>query len=515
MASINFVYSQVGGGKSLLMTMRIIRELRNTERRIVTNVPLNLMKAPVGFDSVADYCDRKIKKPVDLRKRVYILKDEEVSEFWRYVPVGEFEGTKWRAERSEKRFVRAGFSQEEVAARGCFVTAVERCSEDWEMTEHDTAFFKCRAVVLPQTVHPVFGLRNDWTLRGFSGADGADGVLYIIDEAHLFFDARSWQHVSESMENYVSQLRKLNDDVFFVTQHPEKCDKNMRRNATDWWQCVNRGKSPLWMGVTFPGRFRVYHFSQNAMPARGDRPDGQSYSYQLGTKARYEFLYRTMAGSAVEGMMVSEESSFRGRHWWVWLAALVLIGVGAHYCPYIIENGVHSVVMKGTGAVENGVSGAVFAKSRPVPGPVPGSAAGPGPVSMPASRAGGLSPVALAAVAGMPSAFGDRPGFEFVGRSVVGMVGSADGGYTVALDDGSVYGADEVSDVGRWRVRIHGEWVRMKSGMGVVLDRGVGGGVTNAPQESVGESGVVHGEGSAAGKPVVGSPGSRRLGGVP
>jgi len=44
------------------------------------------------------------------------------------------------------------------------------------------------------------------------------GVLYVIDEAHVLFDARGWATNGLALTYYNSQHGKLNDDVVFITQ---------------------------------------------------------------------------------------------------------------------------------------------------------------------------------------------------------------------------------------------------------------------------------------------------------
>ena len=74
---ITFIVGRPRGGKSYFAVRQVCRTLRLTERQVVTNLPLHL-------DKLAEWCHENIEKPVDLSKRVRILKDEEVMNFWRY-----------------------------------------------------------------------------------------------------------------------------------------------------------------------------------------------------------------------------------------------------------------------------------------------------------------------------------------------------------------------------------------------------------------------------------------------
>src|SRR5690606_31834193 len=54
------------------------------------------------------------------------------------------------------------------------------------------------------------------------------GIDYVIDECHVFFDARAWAESGLSLTYYNSQHRKLDDNVTFVTQFLELIDKRVK-----------------------------------------------------------------------------------------------------------------------------------------------------------------------------------------------------------------------------------------------------------------------------------------------
>lgn len=320
MADITFVSAPIGGGKSYWATRSILSELATTERQIVTNVPLWLTQRPddceelrvswfwrlmawLGFwvlpepvekyMTVQEWCQKYVDHPVDVAKRVRILSKKEMRRFWLYLPNG-----KKLDEREEK-------------------------DDDGKVS-----------------------LVPDLAAR-----QGDGGCYYVLDEIHLIFSSREWTSIGNKVEHYMSQLRKLNDDVMLISQHPEKVDKNFRRNSTEWLYVQNMSKKRLFLGVSFSGRFRYQIFS--SQPQRGDRPDK---SGMITLKERdVHRCYDTMAGVGLTGRQNPELSKFKGRSpiWWaVFVIALALIGFfGTKYIMKFAGMATGSMVHSFTGGV--------------------------------------------------------------------------------------------------------------------------------------------------------------------
>jgi len=66
------------------------------------------------------------------------------------------------------------------------------------------------------------------------GEHRGNGVLYIIDEAHIPFDSREWADTGPELTYYNSQHRKLGDDVICITQSIGNVDKPFRSVAQDF-----------------------------------------------------------------------------------------------------------------------------------------------------------------------------------------------------------------------------------------------------------------------------------------
>lgn len=61
-------------------------------------------------------------------------------------------------------------------------------------------------------------------------------VLLVVDEAHIFFNARRWKDAAEELLFWLTQSRKWHVDVIFITQSAETLDKQFRLQAQDFWQ---------------------------------------------------------------------------------------------------------------------------------------------------------------------------------------------------------------------------------------------------------------------------------------
>jgi len=153
-----------------------------------------------------------------------------------------------------------------------------------------------------------------------------DGILYVIDEAHCFFNAHDWQEGGEGIRSYISQHRHLGDDVVFVTQHPDKLSKQLRLDAEVITFIRNLGTSRL-------GPFRLWA-NKFALTAH------ENFGGTISTTGRFEGVmkldvaglascYSTVAGVGISGG--ATHGADMGRKFKgipiVWLV-VVLIGLG-------------------------------------------------------------------------------------------------------------------------------------------------------------------------------------------
>lgn len=72
-------------------------------------------------------------------------------------------------------------------------------------------------------------------------------VLLVVDEAHIFFNARRWKDAAETLLHWLTQSRKWFVDVIFITQSAETLDKQFRLQCQDFWafRDMNRVHVPI------------------------------------------------------------------------------------------------------------------------------------------------------------------------------------------------------------------------------------------------------------------------------
>ena len=72
-------------------------------------------------------------------------------------------------------------------------------------------------------------------------------VLMVVDEAHIFFNARNWKDAKEELLHWLTQSRKWFIDVIFITQSAETLDKQFRLQAQFFWNYrdMNRMHVPI------------------------------------------------------------------------------------------------------------------------------------------------------------------------------------------------------------------------------------------------------------------------------
>lgn len=179
--SIHFRSGKPGGGKTLKAVSDIVAILMSADKRvIVTNIPLNL-------DKLQHYL-HELGSEVHVMTRVYLLTEEETFSFYLF--------------------------------RGPLVIKMDPVKK--LTTAEKKAGIESGGDIMPDyadsILHPVSGL----------------GVIYFIDEIHLFFNSREWQDTGKRAIFYLSQHRHMNDVVHCITQSIQNVDGQFRRLAQDF-----------------------------------------------------------------------------------------------------------------------------------------------------------------------------------------------------------------------------------------------------------------------------------------
>lgn len=156
----------------------------------------------------------------------------------------------------------------------------------------------------------------------YSGVDD-DGVLYIIDEVHNFFNARAWMETGRDVLFYLSQHAKLGDDVICITQAVGNVDKQFRSVTQDYTYVRNLSKEKYGK-FKLPALFIAKVFG--APPTETSQPM-ETYTFKLDVSG-IASCYDTARGVGISGKAADKGKSARGISW-VWLVVgIPLIAFG-------------------------------------------------------------------------------------------------------------------------------------------------------------------------------------------
>jgi hypothetical protein len=97
---------------------------------------------------------------------------------------------------------------------------------------------------------------ESWDFHRYLKAGQGVNTLCVIDEAHLWFNARDHAVTAATKRDlitFLSQSRKLKVDVVFIVQAAENLDAQFRRLAQDIWRMkdLQRFRIPL-LGISYP-----------------------------------------------------------------------------------------------------------------------------------------------------------------------------------------------------------------------------------------------------------------------
>lgn len=161
------------------------------------------------------------------------------------------------------------------------------------------------------------------------------GCLYVIDEAHVPFDARGWAESGQSLTYYNSQHRKLNDELIFVTQFIELVDKRIRGFAQDYRFFRNNGVERVFTFFRLPAYFtcKVYQRPPSGMT---DAPS-ETHRYRL--DVAIAACYDTSAGVGISGRRRPEVKKKGGLAvGWLSLPVFGLLAA-LYYVPELLSKG--------------------------------------------------------------------------------------------------------------------------------------------------------------------------------
>jgi len=272
--SLHFVSGKPGGGKSYYSLRLIVDELVRGKRNIVTNLS-------VKIPDLAEYLAKKYDgNTFGISERLRVLTENETAQFWLY-PCKHFSITKTI----------------EIVVRK------DRISR------------------------PDFGEREPY-----------GGTLFVIDEIHLYFNARNWQSTGEDCLFYLSQHRKLGDDIVAVTQHINNVDKQFRSIAQDFSYVRNMAKERMGL-FRLPSKMIRQTYSQPRTGSMGEKAQ-ETVMMTLDITGLAN-CYDTAAGVGILSRSGSDTKERKRGLSFAWLLLGVLLAGGLiWFIPHAIGKGI-------------------------------------------------------------------------------------------------------------------------------------------------------------------------------
>ena len=278
--SIEFIGGKPGNGKSLLAVMQLVEMLRSRpEVYFSTNLPLNMPR-------LCEFLHEKYKDTFRAVERIRLLDDKECSEFWLYPYPG------------------------------------------FDLDPEKRVQIVSRAVAGKKHTKDVIEIAEQRRNAPQKGA----GVVYIIDEAHQYFGARDWAVTGSDCLHYLSQHRKLGDDVFPITQSIENVDTQFRRVAQAFHYVKNLRKMSL---PIVGGIFKappLFIQSTYLSPQTGKEICQKTRTFTLDAKG-IASCYETAAGVGIVGNFADKGNDQKGLPWWIVPIGIAVLGVSVIKVP--------------------------------------------------------------------------------------------------------------------------------------------------------------------------------------
>lgn len=89
--------------------------------------------------------------------------------------------------------------------------------------------------------------------------DDDEGVLYIIDEAHLYFNSRNWKYMAQATLSFFTFIRHCGDTLVYLTQKFSDVDSQLRGKTQSFNLIRNLSKERIGWFKRGNG-FRVYQY---------------------------------------------------------------------------------------------------------------------------------------------------------------------------------------------------------------------------------------------------------------
>lgn len=155
--------------------------------------------------------------------------------------------------------------------------------------------------------------------------DDDDGILYIIDEAHLYFNSRNWKHMSQATLCYITFIRHVGDSLIWMCQKYSDIDSQFRGKTQAFHVLRNLSKEKLGIFKRGSG-FRCYQYqNEYEISAHGSNNNQASRDFKFPFKLPIAECYSTSLFNK------SHEKTYKVRGVSIsvlfWIAGLLIIAV--------------------------------------------------------------------------------------------------------------------------------------------------------------------------------------------
>ncbi len=123
--------------------------------------------------------------------------------------------------------------------------------------------------------------------------DNDEGVLYIIDEAHLYFNARNWKHMPQATISYITTIRHVGDSLIWMCQRFSDIDSQIRGKTQAFHVLRNLQKEKLGIFKRGTG-FRCYQYlEENHISNHGSMTAQSSQDFKYPFRLEIAECYST------------------------------------------------------------------------------------------------------------------------------------------------------------------------------------------------------------------------------
>lgn len=308
---LHFIIGKKGSGKSMLATKLAAKLLAETNRVIITNLPLNLPELR------AYILERWPNFKDDMRERVTIITEAKIlKRFWLTL------GNDWWIPDVPKEQWNTG---QRLDYREAY---------RWLPTTKSTKHRKPIPDLYPNEIEQLCNEEPPQMERKL--VSDLRPAQFIIDELQNLFPARGFMQTSHGALFWLSQQRHLAADFIGITQNADLIDKEFRDLADDWLYITNWGrKQKSW-----------FRLPKVMTWAKYDQRPGPGISPMISGTFRMDIqgigqCYDTSAGVGIEGGLSADTGEkTAGIHWSWFFVAVAIVLIGLFQTPKLLTKGI-------------------------------------------------------------------------------------------------------------------------------------------------------------------------------